>query len=239
MKIVRRAAKGGITGLFLILGTGCNSDAGGESSSDNQSTETVATKITGTGTDPGTDAGRSVESESGEYGIYTDYMDAYKNGDDIDYASIPFTARDCSADEVTAEQKKMMHLVNMARQEVRYCGNTEYSAVPVLTWNCKLEDAAWAHTNDMVDNNFFAHAGSDGLHAGVRVDAADYDWRTYGENLAAGFSSEESALKGLLDSEGHCKNIMNGKVSEFGSGRLYTEDTDYISYWTHVFGTEF
>jgi len=137
--------------------------------------------------------------------------------------------------EITKQQKHMLTLVNQARSEARSCGETYYEAAPSLTWNCQLRDAAIAHTKDMMANNFFAHSGSDGLRAGDRITATGYSWRYYGENLAAGYTRSEDALAGLLESPGHCKNIMNPNVIEFGSYREFVENLDYQSYWTHVF----
>lgn len=141
--------------------------------------------------------------------------------------------------EVTAAQQKMMDVINAARLEERYCGDDFFIAVAPLTWNCKLENAAALHNDDMVQNNFFAHQGSNGLYAGDRVDAVGYNWRVYGENLAVGFTGEARATKALLASPGHCVNIMNGKVNEFGSVRILgVKGNEYGSYWTHVFGKE-
>ncbi len=137
--------------------------------------------------------------------------------------------------EITQQQEHMLALINQARSEARSCGDTDYQAVPPLTWNCQLRDAAIAHNNDMIAHNFFAHTGSDGLRAGDRITATGYNWRYYGENLAAGYVQPEDALAGLLDSPGHCKNIMSPNVTEFGSYREFAENLDYQSYWTHVF----
>jgi uncharacterized protein YkwD len=141
-----------------------------------------------------------------------------------------------AACEVTEQQQLMLKLVNEARGEARYCGDNSYKAAAPLTWDCQLREAAIAHTLDMTTHNFFSHAGSDGLRAGDRVTAAGYNWRFYGENLAAGFVFAKDALTGLLDSPGHCKNIMNPNVTEFGSYVMFVDNLDYQSYWTHVFG---
>jgi uncharacterized protein YkwD len=129
----------------------------------------------------------------------------------------------------------MLDIINQARAEGRSCGDDYYSEVSPLTWSCQLRDVAIHHTVDMATHNYFAHEGLDGSHAGDRITAIGYNWRYYGENLAAGYVLAEDALVGLLDSPGHCKNIMNGKVTEFGSYRMFVEDMDYQSYWTHVF----
>lgn len=148
----------------------------------------------------------------------------------------PKTTAECVPTEA---QLRMMTLVNEARTVARSCGDEDFESAGPLTWDCKLEQAAFNHTVDMTTHNYFAHAGSDGLHADSRIDAVGYNWRVYGENLAAGYTFEEDAIEGLLESPGHCKNIMNSKVTEFGSARIFAKDLDYISYWTHVYATPF
>ncbi len=169
--------------------------------------------------------------------IADQYTDGSGSGEDSASQSAEHSGNGGCA--ITEAQQKMLDEINKARAQARACGDEEFAAAPPVSWNCKLEQAAWAHTQDMVDNNFFSHTGSDGLHAGDRIDAAGYNWKVYGENLAAGFLTEKETIEGLLNSPGHCKNIMNPKFSEFGSARIFVDGNDFVSYWTHEFGTAF
>lgn len=135
----------------------------------------------------------------------------------------------------TAREVTMLNLVNNARASARSCGSQSYSTTTPLTWSCQLRDAATAHTQDMVDNNFFNHTGSDGLKVSDRVTATGYSWRTVGENIAAGYANEQQVMQGWLTSEGHCRNIMNPAYKDFGSAVMFTNQADYSSYWTQVF----
>ena len=155
----------------------------------------------------------------------------------IDDATIDTVGKSGCA--ITESQERMLAEINLARAQARLCGDESFASAPAVTWGCQLEQAAWIHTGDMVEHNFFSHTGSDGLNAGNRVDATGYNWKVYGENLAAGFITEKKTVEGLLESPGHCKNMMNPKFKEVGTARIFTEDKDYISYWTHVFGTSF
>ena len=171
---------------------------------------------------------------------YQQYLDQVGNQGDAASGAGQTGSHDTGAGcAITEAQQKMLDEINKARAAGQDCGDEVFPPAPPLTWNCKLEQAAWAHTDDMVRNNFFSHTGSDGLDAGNRLDAAGYNWKVYGENLAAGFLTEEETIKGLLKSPGHCHNIMNPKFREFGSARVFTEGNDFISYWTHEFGTAF
>lgn len=126
--------------------------------------------------------------------------------------------------------------LNEVRAEARFCGDTFYQAVDPVVWNCTLEGAAETHSEDMGDNNFFSHSGSDGLRVGARADAAGYDWVMVGENIAVGFSSVNSVMQGWLDSPSHCRTIMNGNYQETAMSLHLPSGADYSSYWTMLMG---
>ena len=114
-----------------------------------------------------------------------------------------------SACQLTPSEVNMLEQVNLARSQARDCGSTHYSATAPLNWNCNLQQAALSHSTDMADNNFFSHTGSNGLGPGSRINAQNYIPQTWGENIAAGFRTIESAMSAWLDSPGHCRNMMN------------------------------
>lgn len=84
--------------------------------------------------------------------------------------------------------------------------------------NDQLDAAAQAHAQDMLDNDYFSHTGQNGSTPGDRATLAGYDWRTYGENIASGYRSEASVMKGWTDSPGHHANNINPNFKEFGLG---------------------
>ena len=129
--------------------------------------------------------------------------------------------------EVSGGRKdKLLALVNNARAKGCRCGGKYYKPVHPLTWNNKLERAAQKHSRYMRRRNVLSHAGQGGSDAGRRISAEGYDWISYGENVAAGYGSDEATIKGWLKSKGHCKNIMSPKFKEMGmasSGQFYTQ----------------
>ena len=125
----------------------------------------------------------------------------------------------------------MLGLINAARQTGCTCGTTIMPPVPVLAWNEKLSTVAYLHSKDMADNNYFNHNNLQGLTPGQRITAAGYNWSTYGENIANGYTSEQNVMTAWLNSEGHCKNIMGKNFKEVGFGREK-------NYWTQNFGTQ-
>lgn len=129
----------------------------------------------------------------------------------------------------------MLASVNQARTENRSCGEDFYPATEKLTWNCRIQIAAAAHAQDMAENDFFSHTGSDGSAASTRISRAGYVWSWAGENIAAGQYSVNDVMIGWLDSPGHCANIMSPAFSEFGFAYAENDDSYYTRYWVQNF----
>lgn len=129
---------------------------------------------------------------------------------------------------VDVDEKLMLSLVNEARQKGCKCGSDYYPPVDPVEWHTLLESAAQQHANDMNNNDFFSHKGSDRSSAGDRIEGQSYDWKTYGENIAKGQSTEQAVMDSWLASPGHCKNIMNANFVHMG---VATSGP----YWTQVF----
>ncbi|MBW9257520.1 MAG: CAP domain-containing protein [Candidatus Thiodiazotropha sp. (ex. Lucinisca nassula)] len=138
--------------------------------------------------------------------------------------------------EATPYQQEMLHLVNRARARQRDCGGELHQTAPPLRWSCRLHEAAVVHSQDMIDSDFFDHQGSDGSTVGMRVSRSGYEWRTVGENIAAGYPDNQAVMANLLSSPTHCGNIMDPKFREFGSAVIDTDQARYYNYWTQVFG---
>ena len=110
-----------------------------------------------------------------------------------------------------------------------------------LQVNAKLVNAAQAHTEDMVFNDFFSHTGSNGSNPGQRIAAQGYSYSTWGENIAAGYSTATSAVNGWMNSKGHRNNILNCNFKETGVGYYFLAndpgDENWRYYWTQVFAS--
>ncbi|MFI0153670.1 CAP domain-containing protein [Streptomyces lydicus] len=101
-----------------------------------------------------------------------------------------------------------------------------------LALNAKLTKAAQDHSKDMAAHRNMSHTGSDGSDPGARIKRAGYHWSAYGENVAYGYSSPESVMKGWMSSPGHKRNILDCSFKEIGVGLAQPGD-----YWTQDFGT--
>ncbi|MFD3328428.1 CAP domain-containing protein [Streptomyces sp. NPDC058701] len=120
-----------------------------------------------------------------------------------------------------------------AQAEVLALVNKERAAVgcPVLTLNAKLTKAAQDHSADMAANSNMSHTGSDGSDPGRRITRAGYQWRTYGENVAYGYSTAAKVMEGWMNSPGHKRNILDCSYKEIGIGLAQPGH-----YWTQDFG---
>ena len=136
-----------------------------------------------------------------------------------------------SSSPASVNKSLMLQLINDVRKKGCQCGDTYYYPVNTLVWNGQLETAAFGHSADMYENDFFSHTAPDGSNAGVRIEKAGYNWSTYGENIATGYKSETEVVKGWIESPGHCKNIMNKSFREMGVARVG-------NYWTQEFGAK-
>jgi uncharacterized protein YkwD len=109
--------------------------------------------------------------------------------------------------------------------------------LPVLANAQKITQAALRHSNDMADNDFFSHTGSDGSRAGQRLDETCYKWQAYGEIIAAGYGGNPgTVIEAWMKSPGHTSIILSDVYTEFGAGYAYNSSSNYKHYFTVVFG---
>ncbi len=133
---------------------------------------------------------------------------------------------------LNAFNQDILNQVNAARNTARTCGGKNYPAAPALAWNAKLEAAARAHNQDMLDFDFFDHTGSNGSSPGDRMKTQGYKFSTWGENIAWGQGTTKIVMDAWLNSAGHCANIMNASFSEIGVAALYPAATPNSPLWT-------
>lgn len=139
---------------------------------------------------------------------------------------------------------EMLEHVNQARVEGWQCGEEYMEAVPPLEWSDELAEAAQIHSDDLATpHTYFSHSGSDRSSPRDRVHRVSTDYHWVGENLALGPRSAANAVEGLLDSPGHCRNIMNPNFTHLGASVTQRVDesaqaSPFIGrpYWVQVFG---
>jgi uncharacterized protein YkwD len=125
----------------------------------------------------------------------------------------PFTPPAAPPAEVAAE---VLARINAARAQPRRCGTQHFPPAPPLHLNAQLMHAAAAHARDMLERDYFAHDSPDGTTAGDRIAAAGYRYHLAGENIAFGPENVAQAVRGWLQSPGHCANIMDPGFRDTG-----------------------
>lgn len=123
----------------------------------------------------------------------------------------------------------MIELMNQSRVE---------NGLKPLKFDKGLTAQAREHSQDMVDNRYFSHNGSDGSTPEKRMKAAGYtSEHLYAENLAYGQYSSIYAHEGLMNSLGHRENILNKELEYAGVGVAF--DANNTPYYTINFYTPF
>lgn len=109
---------------------------------------------------------------------------------------------------VSGQQGQMLDMVNQERSK---------AGLKPLTWDPDLANVAQVKAKDMVDNNYFDHTSPTYGSPFEMMKKFGISYRAAGENLA-GSSSVERAHVGLMNSEGHRKNILNPNFTHLGIG---------------------
>ena len=119
--------------------------------------------------------------------------------------------------QLNASEQKMIDLVNQERAK---------AGVAPLKVDLELCRVARIKSQDMKDNNYFSHTSPTYGSPFEMMKSFGISYRTAGENIAK-HSSVESAHAGLMNSEGHRKNILNPSFTHIGVGivdnRYYTQ----------------
>ena len=95
------------------------------------------------------------------------------------------------------------------------------NGLPKADYNHLLENAALAHSQDMSQNDFFSHIGSDGSTSRQRVVRAGYNPTELVENLAAGQTNAQQIVFQWAQSPIHLENMLRPTLREMGVGYVY------------------
>ncbi len=105
-----------------------------------------------------------------------------------------------------------------------------------LAISLKLQASAQKHADWMAETATMSHTGNHGSSFVDRINAEGYSWSSIGENIAEGYPSEESVIKGWMGSLGHRLNILNKSFTEVGFGRAVNVKSGDV-YWSADFGS--
>jgi uncharacterized protein YkwD len=129
----------------------------------------------------------------------------------------------------SSKEMEVLALVNLERQ---------INNLHPLQWDSRLYASALGHSQDMAQQNYFSHTSLDGRSVGTRISQAGYTWHTYGENIAAGYTTPEAVVEGWMNSSGHRANILRSSFCDIGVGYAYASSSSYRRYWTQNFGRQ-
>jgi uncharacterized protein YkwD len=118
---------------------------------------------------------------------------------------------------LSEKEKKTFVLHNEIRKEHKLATFCVHS---------KLQEAARAHSKDMIRRDYFSHntkgrSSFDERLVRFGYDAKGYDYYRVGENIALGSDSDgtpESRMRSWMRSDGHRHNILNEEFREIGVG---------------------
>jgi len=118
---------------------------------------------------------------------------------------------------------QIIDLVNSTRYKYNLNG---------LSYNEKATICARKHSEDMKNNDFFDHVNLKNKTPFDRMEKEGIDYLSAGENIAAGQTSAIFVHNGLMNSQGHRKNIL-GNYKYIGVGVVF--GGKYKTYYTENF----
>jgi len=101
------------------------------------------------------------------------------------------------------------------------------NGLPALSLNSKLDAAAQANADDMAARDYWSHYTPEGNPPWTWVSNQGYSYQALGQNLATGFSDEQSTINGWMASPPHRENLLNSSYTEVGFG--YANSPNYTS----------
>ena len=112
---------------------------------------------------------------------------------------------------------------------------------PPLRENAQLDQAAFAHSQDMALHGYFDHNSPSGQTPWDRMHAAGYQFSLAAENIAAGYPTPEAVIDAFFHetppNDGHRRNLLNCALRDVGFAYYYQKGSAYGSYWTQDFAT--
>ena len=90
------------------------------------------------------------------------------------------------------------------------------NGLPGFATNSKLNQAAQAKAQDMINRDYWSHYGPDGTAFWAFISNAGYSYSLAGENLAKDFNTSSGVVNAWMNSAGHRANVLKPGFSETG-----------------------
>jgi len=127
----------------------------------------------------------------------------------------------------TEWSKKVIQLINVERQKKK---------LEPVVYDPKLTQIAIIKARDMVNRHYFEHVSP---FYGAPWDLAtlfDYDYTSFGENIARNIQTPEIAVKAWMASPSHRDNIL--KEHYTNTGVAIAQDSKENYYWVQMFSSQ-
>ncbi|SOB90845.1 uncharacterized YkwD family protein [Ureibacillus xyleni] len=140
-----------------------------------------------------------------------------------------YLAKDYIATTVTSGNwaKEVVSLVNVERQKM---------GLPTLQNDENLQQLAIIKAQDMIKRKYFEHNSP---YYGLPWDMAtlfDYEYTSFGENIARNFKSPKEVVTAWMVSEKHRSNILKENYTNIGIG--IKKDSNGKYYWVQLFSSK-
>ena len=141
----------------------------------------------------------------------------------------------CSGAQVylTDREQQMLELHNQERST---------RGLPNFCVHPTLQEAARAHSIEMIDKDYFSHYSYNGESFSARLTRYGYNCSMCAENIGSGtgsYGGPDHIFGSWMNSSGHRVNILDPRLKEVGIGEAYGTYKAYsnASMWTVDFGT--
>lgn len=122
---------------------------------------------------------------------------------------------------VTNYEQEVIRLVNEIRVK---------NGLKALSYDWELSRVARYKSQDMKDNNYFAHNSPTYGTPFQMIKNFGISYRSAGENIAKGYKTPQAVVNAWMNSSGHRDNILNASYTRIGVGYVASGN-----YWTQMF----
>jgi uncharacterized protein YkwD len=128
-----------------------------------------------------------------------------------------------------SNEREVVRLLNLYRVS---------QGLPALNFIPQLVQAARRHAQDMAENDFVAHQGSDGSDAGARMREACYRWSAVGQIIGSG-ATPLGMVSAWISSEANRSLLLSEDFIDIGAAYSYRPDSSNGHFWVITFGRPF
>ncbi len=127
-------------------------------------------------------------------------------------------------DSTKSIEQQVIDLTNQERQK---------NGLKPLAVDWEVSRVARYKSVDMRDRNYFAHQSPTYGSPFDMLSAFGIQYRSAGENIAAGQRTAQEVVNAWMNSQGHRQNILNPGYTHIGVG--FAQGGSYGYYWTQMF----